>query len=90
MNRENKIREGKAFFESFDQHFKDKAEFILSNLKVDSSITKEDVINLFLEFFNRGGTSFKFLYPCIVCKDSDVACPSCDALVSELNSYKNK
>lgn len=88
MKRE-KLQEKAAFlFETLDDFFDEKIELIFAELKSDSKLDKDAIANLLLEFYNRGSTQSKYLYPCPMCHNLQDDCISCDLLVKEIETYK--
>lgn len=88
MTRDEKILKGKFLFEDFNINVLNTAQTILKELKPDSSLNEEKIINILLEYYNLGGTQTKLLYPCPLCNDSNGNCLACDELMSEIEYYQ--
>lgn len=88
MTREEKIEKGKFMFEEFGSDMTNTAKTILAELKPGTSLDEEKIINILLEYYNRGGTQTKLLYPCPLCNDSKGNCVACDELMEEVNYFK--
>ena len=76
------------FFSSSEKFFKKQSKILINELKKDSSLKEDDVIKILLEFYNRGATQTKLLYPCYMCQNQQNECIACNELVKELDSYK--
>lgn len=88
MKREDKIVKSKFLFEEFGADVTNTAQTILKELKPGTSLNEEKIINILLEYYNRGGTQTKLLYPCSLCNDSKDICIACDELIEEVNYFK--
>lgn len=88
MTREEKIKKGMFLFENLNSDITKTAQSILSELKPDSSLNEDKIINILLEYYNRGATQTKFVFPCPMCHDSTSNCPACNELMEELENYK--
>lgn len=89
MTREEKIEKGRFMFEEFNSDMKNTAKTILAELKPGTSLDEEKIINILLEYYNRGGTQTKLLYPCPLCNDRKGNCVACDELIKEVETFKN-
>lgn len=88
MTRDEKIVKGKFLFEDFGTDVTNTAQTILKELKPDTSLNEEKIINILLEYYNRGGTQTKLLYPCPLCNDSKGNCVACDEVMKEVEYYE--
>lgn len=88
MTREEKIEKGKFMFEEFGSDMTNTAKIILAELKPGTSLDEEKIITILLEYYNRGGTQTKLLYPCPLCNDSKGSCVACDELIEEVNYFR--
>ncbi|NJM80981.1 MAG: hypothetical protein HC854_17705 [Flavobacterium sp.] len=88
MKRIERNEKTKHIFLDFQEYVMNQSRLIINELKEDTSLDEEAVINILLDFYNRGATQTKLLYPCIMCNNSDIDCLACNELIKEVESYK--
>lgn len=89
MKRDDLQNKAAFLFETFNEFFNAKVDFILSELKENSTLNRNSISDLLLEVHNRSGTMTKYSYPCHFCHNLVDNCVACDLLVEEINSYKS-
>lgn len=88
MTRNEKILKCSFLFENLPIDLQNSATMITNELKENSLLDQDKIVNILLDFLNRGSTSNKLMSPCAICGDSDVKCFACDQLIEEIEKYR--
>jgi hypothetical protein len=88
MTKDEKFVKGKFMFEDFGVKLADTANIILNDLKADTSLNEEKIINILLEYCKIGEIQTKLIIPCPLCNDSEGDCVACEELVEEIKYFK--
>lgn len=88
MTRNEKIVKCNFLFENLPVDLQNSAAMIANELKENSLLDQDKIVNILLDFLNRGSTTNKLMSTCAICGDSDIECFACDQLIEEIEIYR--